>query len=310
MKKSLFSLICLSFLVSGCILWWGNSYPYENSRHVVRYYTIAPWEPVTKGMFHPLEDSYWSYAHLTEVSYFAGGDEWIPIDHVIEMHIQSRMDNGGSLLAESLFITSDNKSEAYEELCRKHGDTKRSPIGAPYRDYAYYYKDMEDFTVTSTEDFDPQHPAGSSLLDILHFAVNSPYRILKNKYEMLFDEDVLLYDPEQCRYRPSIIWSDYKGISRYAGQVFNTYKRGDQVGKDDLTVLGNFFIIFDKLPDPVGPRTIQIRLTDESGVGCDYEVQLTFEKVPGCPISLQLSDDNWRSYLEYEDEDGNVYRKY
>lgn len=154
--------------------------------------------------------------------------------------------------------------QIYEALCEKHGDRKNPPVSwflARQSTFGRYYStiDFMALEVNCTEDFDTNHPAGSSLLDILHFATTTPNRVLQNNYQLYFDTDVLFTEEGQ--------------------QLFNICKKGVDVKAEDLTILNFIFLTFDKLPEPVGPRNIKVRLTADDGKVYDFDTILTFQEI-------------------------------
>ncbi|MBO4535850.1 MAG: hypothetical protein J5702_01445, partial [Bacteroidales bacterium] len=62
-------------------------------------------------------------------------------------------------------------------------------------------------------------------------------------------------------------------------QWFNVYKRATDVKQDDLSIINFLYLSFDKLPEPVGPRNIKVRLTADDGKVYDFETVLTFQKI-------------------------------
>ncbi len=62
--------------------------------------------------------------------------------------------------------------EKYSDLCRKHGDVgyNRKIAYLSGRDVVYNASDLLSVKVYSDRDFDAEHPAGSSLADIVMFS--------------------------------------------------------------------------------------------------------------------------------------------
>lgn len=248
---------------------------FTRSETLVFRYTSTPWVATTKAL--SVSDNadirgYYRYYHARENK---EKKDWMYVDHVICMILPWKCD----ILDE----------EEHKTLSKKHGD-KGTPFGALFTQIGEigldhtFYKDLDYFQVTCTEDFDPQHPAGSSLLDIIHFANNSVSRVLKNDFQVWFDDQSL--------------WLFYQDFLEYLTlpphdvpkeQLFNNYKYGTEVLKEDLSMLSDFYLYFEKFPEPAGPRTIQIRLTAEDGIVYEYETVLTFEKVAGLNSEQMLT---------------------
>lgn len=241
--------------------------PVGRSEYLVMTYIDAPWIVMTKeqvsGNAHRLSG-------LMRFSEAMSG--YSDIDQSIYMALSDAVaeTNGQE------YHTYSAGSDVHRQLSEKHNDIPPSPLrgfGTVAEEWGYYFvKDFVSLEVTSDQDFDAQHPAGTSLLDVLHFGTNTPYRVLRNNYQWKFDTDVLIVDitegvdvPEAFPFRKK--------------QLFNTYKCGKDVRPEDMTILGFHVLSFDKLPDPVGPRNIQIRMTADDGTVYDFSTVLTFQKV-------------------------------
>ena len=259
-KKSVVRLFVwgyLMLLLSGCTLDPG---PLDNMDHLVYGYDNAPWMIHSKKEFQEAvnDTSFNIISRL--MSGFGNVDQFLEI---YSHHTVSFMENKADYQRYNSF----NNTAEYEALCAKHNDRKNPPVssGAFYK--SCYYCPCYDFSaidfvkleVFSTEDFDENHAAGSSLLDLLHFATATPNRMLLNNYQISYDTDVLI---------------DHRGK-----QLFNTYKLGSDVGPEDLTIINFFYLSFDKLPDPIGPRNIKVRLTADDAKVYDFETVLTFQEI-------------------------------
>lgn len=77
------------------------------------------------------------------------------------------------------------KKEVYDSLCNKHFDYGYHGED-PYADQPVkrcYAKDLLSISVTSDRDYDPQHPAGTPLDDIIVFNTYTPYPWIKGGYQ-------------------------------------------------------------------------------------------------------------------------------
>lgn len=257
------SLAFAVMIVSGCVD------IFDKTETLVYCYTDMPWSLRTKATTEPVGsmDLYYMSDHIM------GSNEWEDVDHIILFDLASKGGSG------TLFSASANK-EVFSSLCKKHGDTKKSPVGC-FRQITksdpslvHFYKDFTSIEVTSEEDFDSDHPAGSSLLDLIHYATDTPFRVLKNNYQIEFKDNSLIYRVTDNKYL-----SEYYGDAPVYCQLFNTFKKGTDVNPEDLTILGNFYISFDKLPDVIAPKHIMIKMTADDGEVYDFETILTFEEV-------------------------------
>ena len=245
-----FKRLCLSILIMtatailsavSCMDDW-----YLHPDHLVYGYTDVPWEMTTKAERVSENNSIDDFIYYSQS--ISGFEK---IDQSIWFYLKT----GKSYTS---------GSHIYETLCEKHGDRKNPPVSwsaIRQASFGHYFSTI-DFTaleVSCAEDFDAAHPAGSSLLDILHFATTSPSRILRNDYQLYFDTDVLK--------------------SKDGKQVFNICKRGVDVKPEDLSILNFIFLTFDKLPDLVEPKHIRVRLTSDDGKTYDFETLLTFQEI-------------------------------
>lgn len=259
----LFFLLCLSLTaISGCVDL------FDNTDTLVYGYTDKQWSLRTKAteIAGSLDMYYYSVA-------ITGSEEWRDVDHLIFMDLMSR----GSM---GTVYTAASNSEAFSRLCEKHGDTAKSPVGCfsqfskSDRSIYHFYQDFTAIEVTCEEDFDSNHPAGSSLLDIIHYATDSPYRVLKNNYQIEFKDNSLI-----VRVTDDKFLSEFFGDEPVYRQLFNTFKQGTDVKPEDLAILGNIFISFDKYPDVIEPKHIRIQMTADTGEVYSFDTVLTFAKV-------------------------------
>lgn len=228
--------------------------------HLVYGYDNAPWMIHSKKEFHEVVNDTSFNVISRLMSGFGNVDQFIEI---YSHHTRGFMENREDYQRYDSFY---NTAE-YEALCVKHNDRKNPPVssGAFYSSsyycpsYSFSCIDFVKLEVSSTESFDKKHPAGSSLLDLIHFATTTPNRALRNNYQFSFDTDVLF---------------DHSG-----SQLFNTYKLGSEVGPEDLTIINFIYLSFDKLPEPIGPRPIKVRLTADDGKVYDFDTVLTFQEI-------------------------------
>lgn len=138
------------------------------------------------------------------------------------------------------------RGEKYQALCDKHGDNDFHGKD-PYFESAQkkcYAKDFKALTVTTLYDYDPEHPAGSSLDDIAVYDAYTPYLWIKSGYNG---------DPE------------FTHILKYV----------QNVTQEDMTLLcyaGWFSIYFSKMP--VGASTVKVKVT----ITTDEDEVMEFER--------------------------------
>ncbi len=175
------------------------------------------------------------------------------------------------------------KSGAFRKLCEKHNDLPEnnpfntaffmlsSPVSYEMNMY-HFYKDFVKLEIQSDKDFDGKHPAGTSLLDIVHYATNSPSRLLDNGYQTKFEKDALNEENYPFAEGTFVFTKNWSFI--------NIWKKGSDVLNSDLKILSSYYIAFDQLPAVPGPHNIIITMTDEDGKIYKFEKTLTFDKLP------------------------------
>ena len=257
------SLVFMVMTISGCVD------IFDDVETLVYGYTDMTWRLRTKAT-----ERIGTLDLLYASNKIMGNNEWEDVDHIIFFDMASVGCSG------TLFSSTSNE-EVFYSLCNKHGDTEKSPVGCfrqiskSERTFYYFYKDFSALEVTSEEDFDSDHPAGSSLLDIIHYATDTPFRVLRNNYQTKFEDNSLtILAPLDSMYLAEY----YGGVPVY-WQYFNTFKKGTDVKPEDMTILGDFYISFDKLPDVIAPKHIRIRMTADDGDVFNFETILTFDKV-------------------------------
>lgn len=231
----------------------------EGTNHLVWSYNNAPWMIYTKSSYQEKGVEIDSYNAFSQM--MSGISD---IDNFIELCNYQSESRGA---ADYQTYSSVMNVAHYERLCSKHRDTINPPVESDaFYSFPQYYvhfpfssTDYIQIEVTSTEDYDEMHPAGNSLLDILHYATTTPNRVLLNNYQLHFDTGVLV---------------DEKGT-----QLFNTFKLGTNVRPEDMAIINFIFLSFDKLPEPLGPRNIIVRLKADDGTVHSFETILTFGKI-------------------------------
>ncbi len=95
------------------------------------------------------------------------------------------IDNRAQIVGQS---QKGREREIFDSLSIKHGDTNfnqyvTSSSARPNRPHAYLGIDFVSITVTSDTDFDEQHPAGTSLNDIVQYMAYTPYPFIQSGYK-------------------------------------------------------------------------------------------------------------------------------
>jgi hypothetical protein len=151
----------------------------------------------------------------------------------------------------------------YDSLCVLHNDMsynkKRNYIAGP--DWGLNYKgDIQSIDVVSNADFDIQHPANSSLNDIIRFISVSLYPYILSGYKDTYDWEHNLPESfhcekqlrEQANYNEAVC---YHPVNK---------KLSELTSLDLILVDLKTFLVFEKQPDIVKEHelTVTIQLSD------------------------------------------------
>lgn len=267
------SLLLATIIVSGCVDL------YDHVDTLVLRYTNLPWRTRTISSC-PQDQQLYNLSYLIKNGKqpIATDQDHITfevVDNIVNLYLPI------SNFRENVYDRNNNE-EIFRSLCQKHGDISKSPVGCFSKfshqlNFDFFYQDFTAIEVTCEEDFDSSHPAGASLLDIIHYATDTPNRVLKNNYQTKFNDNTLTYQViAHNKWYAEYLTENY-GDAPVFRQEFNTFKKGTDVEQDDLAILGEIFISFDKCPDVVGPKHINIRMTSETGEIYSYDTVLTFD---------------------------------
>jgi hypothetical protein len=157
------------------------------------------------------------------------------------------------------------KKAIYDSLCVLHKDIsynkKRDFIAVP--DWGLIYKgDIVSIDVVSNADFDAQHPAGSSLNDIVRVISVSPYPYIVSGYKKTYDWEHNLPEIFQCEERLR------EQKNTHECSVYHPVdKRLSELTSSDLILVAlerGIFLIFEKQPDLSKEHnlTVTIKVSD------------------------------------------------
>lgn len=168
---------------------------------------------------------------------------------------KSAIDEGPIVLHLFGYDNDENRVSTFKEYASYYGDTayfQKLPMGDGYCVTA---NPLTSINVTADKDFDSEHPAGSSLNDIMSLKYASAYNLIQSGYD------------------PSINIQNF------------VEKRGDYevmpLSKLDNVKLLYFrsFLLFDKQPDVKGKYTFEITLNFDKDPISGKEVKLAPAKV-------------------------------
>jgi hypothetical protein len=158
-------------------------------------------------------------------------------------------------------LTAGPPKGRFKQLCEKYNDTwYNQAILAPWA----YEASADEFTaieVVSDLDWDADHPAGTSLADIITFLGSSPYRFIQSGYADVYDwanapDEYLMLD------------------LGYGPGSWPIEKRLTELTREDLTLLDTKFILrFDTMPTLEQEHNLTLTmLSDEKTLGSIVKV--------------------------------------
>lgn len=162
MKRYKFLLVALLCFLCGC--GWMPPWEYYNAESFIAYYLAGDIQvgfQRNNYIRNNYINLYWATFDTNEYSYKSRGKE----------------------------------KEIYEELCVKHNDTgynkrEADPKELETGDFTYrmvYWKDFVAIDVISDRDFDTEHPAGSSLGDVVMYWGFSYWEYVKSGYTFIYE---------------------------------------------------------------------------------------------------------------------------
>jgi len=220
-------------------------------------------------------------------------DYGIPEEMVVDKTFQRN-------LLEVQFYTSGimnktTRTSDYDSWCRKHGDmsyNREIEIHKSYEVYPHEFiaVDYASIEVTCDTEWGENHPAGSSLGDIVTLYAVSPIKYIRSGYTQTYDWDA----GEHPKY-----FVQYMGNSalpyRYHGTVaagvtpfHPVIKRLDRLTPEDMELLGtgnlsdrgdgrtmSFLLEFDTRSLPGQHRTITVTVNTDEGKTFSASIELT-----------------------------------
>ena len=148
----------------------------------------------------------------------------------------------------------------YEALCRKHNDLtynkKREYRLSPEWGVCSAI-DFKEIDIVSNKDFDAEHPAGTSLKDIVRFVSVSPKKFIDSGYKETFN---------WRRNRPEIFKKDYIIQIMFQRETENYFPINmllKDIGKDEMQMLPvntHGILFFDKEPTAEKEHTLTVTI--------------------------------------------------
>ena len=163
------------------------------------------------------------------------------------------------------FKSKGEEKKRYDELCKIHNDMsynqKRSYIVAPLwgRCSAIDFKEID---VISDKDFDSEHPAGTSLKDIVRFVSISPKKFIDSGYKETFN---------WRRNKPKIFKKESMISSMFHEETENYFPINGllkDIGSDEMQMLPedtHGILFFDKEPTAEKEHTLTVTIYTREG---------------------------------------------
>ena len=158
------------------------------------------------------------------------------------------------------FKSKGEEKKKYDELCKIHNDMsynqKRSYIVAPLWGRCSAI-DFREIDVISDKDFDSEHPAGTSLKDIVRFVSVSPKKFIDSGYKETFN----------CRRnKPKIFKKESMISSMFHEETENYFPINGllkDIGSDEMQMLPedtHGILFFDKEPTAEKEHTLKVTI--------------------------------------------------
>ncbi|MCM1151150.1 MAG: hypothetical protein NC209_05755 [Alistipes sp.] len=152
----------------------------------------------------------------------------------------------------------EKERDYYEALCQKHGDVSYNRRVRVFHSVdpiprMCCARDFVELEIWSDTDWDADHPAGTSLNDLLHFWSTTPLPYIRSGYTEKYSEEE-------------------------DGEYYPISKRVSELTRDDMTLLPHegFFVHFDRLPQIRGNRKLFVRLTADDGTVFEANKKVEF----------------------------------
>ena len=158
------------------------------------------------------------------------------------------------------FKSKGEEKKRYDELCKIHNDLsynkKRSYIVVPIWGICSAI-DFKEIDVVSNKDFDAEHPAGTSLKDIVRFVSVSPKKFIDSGYKETFN---------WRRNKPKIFKKESMISSMFHEETENYFPINGllkDIGKDEMQMLPedtHGILFFDKEPTAEKEHTLTVTI--------------------------------------------------
>ena len=183
----------------------------------------------------------------------------------IAIYREYTSENDNIKTASYSFKSKGEEKKRYYELCKIHNDMsynqKRSYIVAPLWGRCSAI-DFREIDVVSDKDFDSEHPAGTSLKDIVRFVSISPKKFIDSGYKETFN---------WRRNKPKIFKKESMISSMFHEETENYFPINGllkDIGSDEMQMLPedtHGILFFDKEPTAEKEHTFKVTIYTREG---------------------------------------------
>ncbi len=163
------------------------------------------------------------------------------------------------------FSSNGEEKKKYDELCKIHNDIsynqKKRYIVDPLWGKCSAI-DFQEIDVVSDKDFDAEHPAGTSLKDIVRFVSVSPKKFIDSGYKETFNWE---------KNEPNFFAKDSMISSMFQSETWNYFPINGllkDIGKDEMQMLPedtHGILFFDKEPTAEKEHTLTVTIYTREG---------------------------------------------
>ncbi|MDO4726910.1 MAG: hypothetical protein Q4A56_06810 [Porphyromonadaceae bacterium] len=186
--------------------------------------------------------------------------------------------------ANSMYVSYDSKGkekELYDKFCKEHNDmTYNNKRNKKVHGPGIATVSATDFTsidIKSNNDFDAEHPAGSSLGDIVRFVSFSPKRFIDSGYK---DRSDWVSSKPQIFDREPEIKNNLNVRGKDLSAFFVINKLLTEIGSDEMQMLPKSrhgYLIFDKSPTAQKEHLLTVTIYIRGGKVITKTITKVFE---------------------------------
>lgn len=178
------------------------------------------------------------------------------------------------------------QKEKFDGLCQKHGDVSYNrirslPTFGSTDLISFADRDFSMIEITSDNDFDAEHLAGTSLGDIVRFLGWSPIRYIQSGYSKYYHYDKS--DFSEAFKKLLILLNLNKRMDPLMNSTsYPIDKKIESLTENDLQLLGHSetstlgILYFEKTPENIKEHTITLKMTTDDGDVFENSIKIVF----------------------------------